>query len=101
MCLKSNCFGCRASANSDTHKGLFRPTRLTNGVNSASGIYQRNIEQVLKGCPMTVVRVGDILVTGKDDQEHLKNFGYIFAEAGRCQFETEVRKVQIFPTISY
>ena len=27
----------------------------------------------LKGCPMTVVSVDDILVTGKDDQEHLKN----------------------------
>ena len=28
---------------------------------------------MLKGCPVTVVRVDDILVTGKDDQEHLKN----------------------------
>ena len=29
-----------------THKGLFCPTRLTYGVNSACGIYQRNIEQM-------------------------------------------------------
>ena len=61
----------------NTHKGLFRPTRLTYGVNFACGTYQRNIEQVLKGCPMIVVRVDDIIVTGKDDQEHLKNLDMV------------------------
>ena len=35
--------------------------------------------------PMTVVRVDDILVTGKDDQEHLKNLDIVLsrlADAG-------------------
>ena len=28
----------------NTHKGLFRPTRLMFGVHSASGVFQREIE---------------------------------------------------------
>ena len=43
-------------------KGLYRPTRLAFGVKSAIGIFQRAIENRLKGIPNTVVRIDDILV---------------------------------------
>ena len=55
----------------NTHKGLYRPTRLPFGVSSASAIFQSKIEQVLQGIPMVVCRVDDILISGKNDQEHL------------------------------
>jgi len=57
----------------NTHKGMYRPTRLPFGVSSASAIFQSKIEQVLQGIPMVVCLVQDISISGKDDQEHLSN----------------------------
>jgi hypothetical protein len=57
----------------NTHRGLFQPTRLQYGIHSAAGIFQREMERRLTGVPNTIVRVDDILVTGKNDREHLDN----------------------------
>ena len=54
----------------NTHKGLYQPERLQYGVHSATGIFQREIERVLKGIPFVLVRVDDILVTGRNPAEH-------------------------------
>ena len=54
-----------------THKGLYQPSRLQFGVHSATGIFQRVMDQKLAGIPNVYVRVDDILVTGKDDEEHI------------------------------
>ena len=62
----------------NTHLGLFKPTRLTFGIKSATGIFQRAIENKLKGLEHTVVRVDDILVGGKNDQELLNNLKSVF-----------------------
>ena len=55
----------------NTHKGLFRYTRLPFGVSSAPGIFQRNMETLLLGIPSVVVYIDDILITGHTNQEHL------------------------------
>ena len=55
-----------------THKGLYRPTRLQYGVHSATGIFQRIMEQRLASIPMTKVRV-DILISGLEDDDHIQN----------------------------
>uniref|UniRef100_H3A251 Gypsy retrotransposon integrase-like protein 1 n=1 Tax=Latimeria chalumnae TaxID=7897 RepID=H3A251_LATCH len=57
----------------NTHKGLYQYTRLPYGVSSAPGIFQRTMEGLLQEIPLVVVRIDDILITGKDDAEHLKN----------------------------
>ena len=57
----------------NTHKGLFRPTRLAYGVKSAPGIFQREMEKRLSNIPYTVVRIDDILISGEDDEVHLRN----------------------------
>ena len=57
----------------NTHKGLFRFTRLPFGVASASPIFQRTIEGVLRGIEHVLVRADDILVSGLDDDEHFRN----------------------------
>ena len=59
----------------NTHKGLYKPTRLQFGVHSASGMFQREMEKRLSHIPHTVCRVDDILITGATDENHLSNFG--------------------------
>ena len=51
----------------------FRPTHLVYGVSPVSPMFQNIMDQTLQGLDMVVYWVDDILVTGKDDQEHLRN----------------------------
>ncbi|XP_046865646.1 uncharacterized protein LOC124459908 [Drosophila willistoni] len=55
-----------------THKGLFRYKRLFFGVNSASEIAQRRLEELLAGCPNALNYIDDVIVFGKNEEEHDK-----------------------------
>lgn len=44
----------------NTYLGLYQYKRLTYGVNSAVSIFQRTIENVLKGLPGCYVRIDDV-----------------------------------------
>lgn len=57
----------------NTHKGLFRYNRLPYGISSAPGIYQRVMENLLQGLPQVIVRVDDILISGKNEEAHRQN----------------------------
>ena len=57
----------------NTHKGLFRYTRLPFGVASAPAIFQRTMESILRGLPHVCVYLDDILVTGKSEEAHIHN----------------------------
>ena len=61
----------------NTHRGLFQPRRLQFGVHSASGIFQREMEKRLKNIPFTMVRVDDILISGRNNEEHLQNLSVV------------------------
>ena len=63
----------------NTHKGLFQLNRLQYGVHSAAGIFQREMEKRLIGIPFIIVRMDDILVSGKSDEEHLQNLEKVIA----------------------
>ena len=49
----------------NTNLGLFKPTRLAFGTKSTTRIFQKVLENKLKGLKHTLVRVDDILVGGK------------------------------------
>ena len=57
----------------NTHKGLYRFTRLPYGVAAAPFIFQQIMDQILPKLPGVVCYLDDILVTGKDEKEHLSN----------------------------
>ncbi|XP_054752475.2 uncharacterized protein K02A2.6-like [Lytechinus pictus] len=57
----------------NTHRGLFRYTRLPFGISSSPTIWQKFIEQVISGLDCTCAIMDDVLVTGNTDQEHMRN----------------------------
>ena len=57
----------------NNHHGLYCYTCLPFGVVSAPAIFQCTMETVLKGLPMVVTYLDDILVGGKTEQEHMTN----------------------------
>ena len=57
----------------NTSKGLLQYQRMPYGIKPASSIFQCMMDNALINVPMTGTRTDDILVTGKNDQEHLEN----------------------------
>ena len=79
----------------NTHKGLFRYTRLPFGIASAPGIFQRAIENILQGIPGVVAYLDDILISGDSEASHLKALEEVLrrleevglrAKREKCQF---------------
>ncbi|XP_023204972.1 uncharacterized protein K02A2.6-like [Xiphophorus maculatus] len=56
----------------NTHKGLFVYNRLPFGISTAPLIFQRIMENIMKGLPV-VVYLDDLLITGCSKAEHLSN----------------------------
>ena len=82
----------------NTHKGLLRYRRLSFGISSAPGIFQRTIEGLLQNIPGVVVYIDDILITCRTQNEVVENLQEVLKrlqEAGlslkreKCQFLQE------------
>ena len=82
----------------NTHRGLFRYTRLPFGITTAPAIFQRTMESLLAGIPGVMVYLDDILVTGDTIDNHLATLNRVMAvlrKAGlrlkkeKCVFLTE------------
>ena len=62
----------------NTSKGLKEPSRMPYGIKPATGIFQRHVENKLSGTERTAVKVDDILISEKNDNDHLGNLGKVF-----------------------
>ena len=56
----------------NTTQGLFRYNRLPFGMAAAPAIFQRTMENLLRGVPQVTMYIDDILITGKSEEEHLR-----------------------------
>ena len=54
----------------NTHRGLFAYNRLSFGISSAPGIFQRTMEGLLQGIPGVLCYLDDVLVSGASELEH-------------------------------
>ena len=86
----------------NTHKGLYRYTRLPYGVSSAPGIFQRLMETVLQGIPNVIVYIDDILITGATEDEHLKTLSLVLERLERAGFRARKAKCSFMqPSVTY
>lgn len=66
----------------NTHRGLFRSTRLMYGIASAPAIWQREIENRLRNIPGVSVFLDDIRITGPNDEIHLQRLEQVLQRLG-------------------
>ena len=69
VCLEE---GSQKNTTINTPKGLFAYKRLSYGISSAPGIFQRAMEQLLNGLPRVIVRIDDMLLSGDTPAEKLE-----------------------------
>ncbi|KAL6463598.1 hypothetical protein MHYP_G00279890 [Metynnis hypsauchen] len=79
-----------------THKGLFVYNRLPFGITSSPSIFQRVMDQVLQGLPNVHCFLDDILVTGTNDVQHLKNLGAVLSRLEEFGLRVQQEKCEFF-----
>ncbi|XP_072376794.1 uncharacterized protein [Diabrotica undecimpunctata] len=79
-----------------TPLGIYRIKRLPYGTKPACSIFQNVIEKVLQGCRSTVNFLDDVVVTGKDDREHLENLEEVLKRLERAGFRLNEKKCEFF-----
>ena len=57
----------------NTHRGLYRHKRLPFGIASSPALFQGTIDIILQGLDHVANIQDDIFITGKDDDQHIKN----------------------------
>ena len=86
----------------NTHKGLFRYTRLPYGISSAPGIFQRVIENVLQDIPGVVTYLDDILITGSSDETHLETLEEVLRRLDKAGLRVKLKKCEFMrPSVTY
>ena len=73
----------------NTHRGLYRYTRLPFGVASAPAIFQKVMDTILQGMDHVICYLDDILVTGRNDAEHLQTLEEVLKRLQRHGLRTK------------
>lgn len=79
-----------------THRGVYLVNRLPFGVKPATGIFQGELEKLLLGIPGVVNFVDDIVVTGKDEKEHISNLNKVFSRLSDAGLKLNSEKCVFF-----
>lgn len=79
-----------------THKGLFRYTRLPYGVASAPSKFQKIMDALLQDMDGVICFLDDILVSGKDMQEHLNRLEKVLSRLEKSGFKLALNKCDFF-----
>ena len=86
----------------NTHRGLYQYNRLPFGVASAPAVFQQTMEKILQGLPRVVVYIDDILVTGRNDEEHLQTLEQVLARLQKYGLRLKREKCSFLtPSVEY
>lgn len=86
----------------NTPAGLYEYLRLPYGISSAVGIFQRTMENILKGLQGVCVYLDDILVTGKSAEEHMANLRAVLLRLQESGVTLKKEKCKFFlPEVEY
>lgn len=80
----------------NTHKGLFRSTRLMYGVNSAPAIWQREMENILGKIPGVSLFLDDIRITGPSDEIHMQRLERVLQLLAKANIRINESKCEFF-----
>ena len=64
--------------------GRFRFKRLPFGLNVSQDAFQQCMDQILSQCPGTIGITDDVIVHGKDDEDHDRNLHHLMKVAQKC-----------------
>ena len=78
----------------NTHKGLFRYTRLPFGISSAPGTFQCVIKSLLKGINGVVVYLDDIVISGSTEESHLAALDEVLSRLDQAGLRVKVSKCE-------
>lgn len=79
-----------------TSKGLFCYNRLAFGITSAPAVFQRAMDQVLQGLPNVHCYLDDILVSGQDRAQHLRNLDAVLGRLEEFGLRVQKEKCEFF-----
>ncbi|XP_061727739.1 uncharacterized protein K02A2.6-like [Cydia pomonella] len=86
----------------NTHRGLFKYTRLIFGLSSAPAIFQRAMDELLAGMEGVLCLLDDVLVTGRDDQEHVARLVSVLQRLQDAGLTLQKEKCEFFKSeVSY
>lgn len=78
----------------NTHKGLYRPTRLFYGVAMAPSKFQREMENLLNGIEGLEVFIDDLRLTAPDDETDLERLEEVFIRLDRANMRVNLNKCE-------
>lgn len=79
-----------------THMGIFKMTRLPFGVKPAASIFQKTIENVLRGIPNVINYLDDIIITGQDFEGHIKTIEVVLTKLESVGLKLNGTKCEFF-----
>lgn len=82
----------------NTHKGLFRYSRLIFGVKSAPAIFQSIMDTILNGAPKTQCYLDDIIIAGSTYSECKRNLYEVLTRLKTYRVKVNAAKCKLFKT---
>ena len=86
----------------NTNRGLFQYNRLSFGISSAPGIFQRAMEELLRDIPGVFCYLDDVLITGATEAEHNERLRKVLSALQLAGLKLKLDKCIIAaPQVSY
>lgn len=80
----------------NTLKGLYTYNRLPQGASSSASIFQKVMDQVLKGLPFVICYLDDVLIAGVDFEDCKKNLFIVLDRLSKANIKVNLNKCNFF-----